>query len=69
VFTSVESVVNDNFEGGAVNTLGLEQNGVEAVYGQQLGSEIPQDVKDEVSEVRQSIIDGDISVPTDPDNV
>jgi basic membrane protein A len=69
VFTSVESVVNDNFEGGTVNTLGLEQNGVEAVYGQQLGSEIPQDVKDEVSEVRQSIIDGDISVPTDPGNV
>ncbi len=69
VYTSVESVVNDNFEGGAVNTLGLEQNGVEAVYGQQLGSEIPQSVKDEVSEVRQSIIDGDISVPTDPGNV
>ncbi|MFY4811360.1 MULTISPECIES: BMP family lipoprotein [Haloarcula] len=68
VYTSVESVVNDNFDGGAVNTLGLEQNGVEAVYGQQLGSEIPQSVKDEVSEVRQSIIDGDISVPTDPDN-
>ncbi|MHC3379296.1 BMP family lipoprotein [Haloarcula sp. H-GB5] len=68
VYTSVESVVNDNFEGGAVNTLGLEQNGVEAVYGQQLGSEIPQGVKDEVSAVRQSIIDGDISVPTDPDN-
>ncbi|MDS0220206.1 BMP family protein [Haloarcula sp. S1AR25-5A] len=69
VYTSVESVVNDNFEGGTVNTLGLEQNGVEAVYGQQLGSEIPQEVKDEVSEVRQSIIDGDISVPTDPGNV
>nr|WP_058997504.1 BMP family protein [Haloarcula sp. CBA1127] len=68
VYTSVESVVNGNFDGGAVNTLGLEQNGVEAVYGQQLGSEIPQDIKDEVSEVRQSIIDGDISVPTDPDN-
>ncbi|MFB6222708.1 MAG: BMP family protein [Haloarcula sp.] len=69
VYTSIESIVNDEFEGGTVNTLGLEQNGVEAVYGQQLGSEIPQDVKDEVSEVRQSIIDGDISVPTDPSNV
>ncbi|GCF13756.1 BMP family ABC transporter substrate-binding protein [Haloarcula mannanilytica] len=69
VYTSIESVINDNFEGGTVNTLGLEQNGVEAVYGQQLGSEIPQAVKDEVSEVRQSIIDGDISVPTDPGNV
>jgi len=68
VYTAIESTTNDNFDGGAVNTLGLEQNGVEAVYGQQLGSEIPQSVKDEVSEVRQSIIDGDISVPTDPDN-
>ena len=68
VYAAIESTTNDNFDGGAVNTLGLEQNGVEAVYGQQLGSEIPQSVKDEVSEVRQSIIDGDISVPTDPDN-
>jgi len=68
VYSSVESVVNDEFQGGSVNTLGLEQNGVEAVYGQQLGSEIPQEIKDEVSEARQSIIDGDISVPTDPSN-
>ncbi|MBV0902278.1 BMP family lipoprotein [Haloarcula salina] len=68
VYSSVESVVNDEFQGGSVNTLGLQENGVEAVYGQQLGSEIPQGIKDEVSEARQSIIDGDISVPTDPSN-
>ncbi len=41
VYAAIESTTNDNFDGGAVNTLGLEQNGVEAVYGQQIGSDIP----------------------------
>jgi basic membrane protein A len=69
VFDAIESVVNDSFQGGDVVTLGLEEDGVAAVYGQQLGSEIPQDVKDAVSTSRESIIAGDISVPTDPGNV
>lgn len=67
VYTAVESIVNDSFE-GSTNTLGLQDDGVAAVYGDQLGSEIPQEVKDEVAATRQSIIDGDIEVPTDPDN-
>jgi basic membrane protein A len=69
VFDAIESVVDDSFQGGNVVTLGLEENGVAAVYGQQLGSEIPQEVKDAVSTSRESIIAGDISVPTDPGNV
>src|SRR6056297_789961 len=69
VFSAVDAVVNDNFEGGTTTALGLEQDGVEAVYGQDLGSEIPQDLKDEVSTVRDDIIAGDISVPTDPGDV
>jgi basic membrane protein A len=66
VFTSVESVVDGEFEGGAVTELGLEADGVEAVYGQELGESIPQDVKDEVSSARDSIIAGDIDVPSEP---
>jgi len=66
VYNGVESVVNDNFQGGEETTFGLSDNGVEAVYGQQLGSEIPEDVKSKVSDARQKIIDGDITVPTKP---
>lgn len=68
VFSAIDDVVNDDFEGGATTALGLEQNGVEAVYGQDLGSELPQDLKDEVSTAREDIIAGDISVPTDPND-
>ncbi|MEF8774073.1 MAG: BMP family protein [Halobacteriales archaeon] len=69
VYTAVEEVVNDEFEGGSTTALGLDDDGIQAAYGDQLGSEIPQEVKDEIASARQSIIDGDISVPTDPANV
>jgi basic membrane protein A len=69
VYNAVEAKVNGNFEGGAVTTLGLPEDGVSCVYGQQLGAEIPEDVKTSVSDARQGIIDGDISVPSDPSNV
>ena len=69
IFNSVESVVNDDFQGGSIVSLGLEGDGVDITYGQQLGSEIPQGAKDQVGESRTAIIDGDISVPSDPDNV
>ncbi|POG54835.1 BMP family lipoprotein [Haloferax marisrubri] len=64
VYTSVENVVNDEFNGGTTTTLGLEEDGVAAVYGAELGSEIPQDVKDSLSESREAIIAGDIEIPT-----
>ncbi|ELK52122.1 MULTISPECIES: BMP family lipoprotein [Haloferax] len=64
VYTSVENVVNDEFNGGSTTTLGLEEDGVAAVYGAELGSEIPQDVKDSLSESREAIIAGDIEIPT-----
>ncbi|WP_435333322.1 BMP family lipoprotein [Haloarchaeobius sp. TZWWS8] len=66
VFKAIEAEVNGNFKGGSVVTLGLEQNGVECVYGQTLGSEIPQDIKDKVTQSRKAIIDGEISVPQSP---
>ncbi|WP_135828613.1 BMP family lipoprotein [Halorussus halobius] len=69
VFQSVANVVNGEFDGGGVNELGLEQNGVEAVYGQQLGSEIPDEVKSALDESREAIVAGDIEVPTRPGEV
>ncbi|WP_255149650.1 BMP family lipoprotein [Halorarius halobius] len=69
VYNAIEAEVNGEFEGGTTTALGLDDDGVAAVYGQQLGSEIPSSVKDEIASSRQSIIDGDIDVPTDPENV
>jgi basic membrane protein A len=66
VFSSIENTVNGEFKSGQVTTLGLERNGVEAVLGQELGSAIPSDVKSTLETSRKKIIDGEISVPTEP---
>jgi basic membrane protein A len=69
VYNAVKAKVNDSFKGGTLTTLGLPEQGVDCVYGQQLGSAIPDDVKTAVSDARQGIIDGDITVPRDPSKV
>ncbi len=69
VFTAIESVVNDDFQGGGVVPLGLAEEGVGIVYGQSLGDSVSDEVKSAIEDSRQGIIDGDIDVPTDPDNV
>ena len=66
VYNAVEETVDGEFEGGRTVPLGLEEDGVEAVYGQDLGGEIPQEVKDAVASVREEIIAGDIDVPDSP---
>jgi basic membrane protein A len=66
VFRSIRRVTNGNFEGGAVNELGLEKNGVEAVYSEALESQIPQSVKSALQQSEQKIVNGEISVPTEP---
>lgn len=68
VFTSIENVVNDSFRGGEVSALGLAEDGVDIVYGQGLSDSIPEEVTSAISDSRQAIVDGDITVPTDPDN-
>ena len=68
VFKAIKSVVEDSFK-GETNVLGLEQNGVACVYGAELGSEIPSDVKSAIDASRKKIINGEISVPQDPKNV
>ena len=66
VYTAVEETVNGEFEGGRTVPLGLEEDGVEAVYGQELEGDIPDEVKDEVASAREDIIAGDIDVPDSP---
>ncbi|WP_433628216.1 BMP family lipoprotein [Halomicrococcus sp. NG-SE-24] len=69
VYKSVKRVANDNFDGGTTHALGLEKNGVEAVIGQKYTGEIPKQINSKLKKSKQAIIDGDISVPTDPKNV
>ncbi|WP_254267151.1 BMP family lipoprotein [Halorussus aquaticus] len=69
VYRSVERTANGNFKGGSVQRLGLEQNGVAAVYGKDLASEIPDSVKSALKSSRKKVVAGDIEVPTKPENV
>lgn len=69
VYNAIESVVEGSFEGGNVSPLGLANEGVALVYGDQIGSDVPSDVADAIDSARQSIIDGDISVPDNLDDV
>ena len=66
VYNSIEATVEGEFPGGEAVSLGLAEEGVDLVYGDSLGSEIPDAVADEVSTARDGIINGDISVPMSP---
>jgi basic membrane protein A len=68
VFNATKDVVNGDFKGGSTVTLGLDDDGVEAVVGKDYEGEIPSDVLDALESSRQAIIDGEIDVPTEPDN-
>ncbi|MFB6103639.1 MAG: BMP family protein [Halobacteriaceae archaeon] len=63
-YRSIQNVIEDQFKGGTTQTLGIEKKGVDLVWGSELGSKIPSEVKTTVSETRQGIIDGDITVPS-----
>ncbi|PSP55175.1 BMP family ABC transporter substrate-binding protein [Halobacteriales archaeon QS_1_67_19] len=67
VYRAVERTTDGELSGGSVQSLGLEQDGVAAVYGQDLGSEIPEEIKSKLEDSRQKIVDGDISVPDSTD--
>ncbi|QKY18118.1 BMP family protein [Halorubrum sp. CBA1229] len=65
VYNAIDATVDGEFPGGSNVALGLDNEGVALVYGDQLGSEIPTDVQDEVATAREDIIAGDISVPSE----
>lgn len=61
VFEAIQRVVNGNFEGGTyVGT--LENDGVGIAPYHEFEDEVPADLKEEVNQTRQAIIDGDIQV-------
>lgn len=68
VYESVEALVNEEFEGG-INDLGLEEDGVGAVIGQDFDGELPDEIVDALEESRQAIIDGEIDVPDNLDDL
>ncbi|SNR35099.1 BMP family lipoprotein [Halorubrum vacuolatum] len=69
VYESVEAIVNDEFEGGQINDLGLEEDGVGAIIGQDFEDDLPAEIVDELEASRQAIIDGDIDVPDTLDDL
>jgi len=61
VYTAIESLVNGELEAGAL-TFDLENSGIDyATDGGQLD-----DVTDQIDDLKQQIIDGEIEVPTEP---
>lgn len=68
VFNATENVTEEEFNGGEVTALGLDRDGVEAVIGTEYTDEIPSDVTDALETSKAAINNGDIDVPTDPEN-
>jgi basic membrane protein A len=67
VFTTIQNIVNDEWTGSSNVTLGLEDNAHELVYGQSIGSAVPDEAREQVDSARQGIIDGDITPPETTD--
>ena len=63
VYECIRSFHTDDFQSGSIKALDLSSGGVECVYGQEIGPDIPTDIKASVFDAERAIIDGDISVP------
>ena len=61
VYDSIQSVVDDAFAGGEDQTFDLANDGV--ALGK-MSPEVPQELIDELDGLKQQIIDGEITVPT-----
>jgi len=68
VFNATQNVVDEEFNGGEVTALGLEKDGVEAVIGTEYEGEIPSSITDALASSKDAINNGEIDVPTDPEN-
>jgi basic membrane protein A and related proteins len=60
VFQTIEAVANGSFAGGGVSTFGLAEDGV--ALGE-VSDQVPQDILDQVEEIQQRILDGDLELP------
>jgi len=67
VYSAAEATVNDDFEAGTATSLGLAEDGVDIVYGTELGGQVPDEVASEIQASREAIVDGEISVPDSPE--
>jgi peptide/nickel transport system substrate-binding protein len=65
VFNSIQQAMNDNFQGGANFVGTLENNGVGIAPFNEFEDEVPDDLKAELDEVRQGIMDGSIDTGAD----
>jgi len=65
VYESVGNVIDGKHQGGSSTALGLESNGVECVYGQEIGDTVPEPITTAVADAREAIIAGDMDVPTE----
>jgi basic membrane protein A len=61
VFDTVKSVVDGSYAGGLYSGT-LENNGVAIAPFHEFDSQVPQELKDKVDELKQGIIDGSVSV-------
>lgn len=66
VFETIEAARNGNFPGGEVREFGLEDNGIGLAPFRRFDDMVPQEIKDQVDQARQSIIDGETQVPSEP---
>lgn len=66
VYLTIQSAVEDKFQGGSTKYLSLAENGVSltdfSVMKEHLGDKFPQEIVDKVDELAKKIIDGEIKV-------
>ncbi|WP_119070193.1 BMP family lipoprotein [Rubrobacter indicoceani] len=66
VYNTIEQANNGEFPGGEIVEFGLEDGGLSLAPFGEFDELVPQEVKDEIEEAEQGIIDGDIEVPDAP---
>jgi basic membrane protein A and related proteins len=66
VFQTIGDARDGQFPGGKVVEFGLDDKGISLAPFGRFDGDVPQNVKDEVDNAKQGIIDGDINVPDSP---
>jgi basic membrane protein A and related proteins len=60
VFKTIEAVQNGDAIGGDITTFGLKEEGVGLGT---VSPKVPQDVLDQVDDIKQQILDGSLQIP------
>jgi basic membrane protein A and related proteins len=66
IYQTIDETRSGAFPGGEVVEFGLDDKGISLAPFGRFDGDVPQNVKDEVDNARQGIIDGDIKVPDSP---